>query len=722
MENKKEILSYLDTAGLIVIAVMLFVYPIAFSTLTTDFFVLPKQIVILVGIFLSLLLFGIRTLIDGKLRLRSTPLDLPVFLFAGVMFVSAILSANRTDSLIAFIPLLFAALLYFLIVNIVRDRRGILFVTVALISGTALSAVLTILSFFKLYLLPFDFTHVQYFTTMGSLLDQVLFMGIVLPLAAYLAHPAFSVVLLKGKTEEATSYKKFDVFNIIFSIGFVIITFGVILALFQLVTSQKPLILPFETGFQTAFASISQDSGRVLKSFLLGSGYGTYLTDFTRFKQASYNANPNLWSFSFFRSSSFVLELLATTGFLGVLSYLFIIFRVLRERWFFLPLVLVIIASFFLPFSYVIQAAFFIILGIFGLVRGQQNPRRYPSTELYLVALDQGLLTTKPESQDGPRGKSSLILPGFFVLLLVVFIGFFGFFSGRFIVSDSMFQRSLVAASQNNGGATYQLQREAITMFPYRDAYYRVFSQTNLALANNLAAAQPKGASPSAQTQQTILTLIQQSINSGRSAVTISPQTSLNWNNLSSIYRSLIGFGQNADQFAVLTNKQAVTLDPNNPQQYINLGGIYYQLGQWEEAQRQFQLAITLKPDYANAYYNLGHSLESKGDLKNALQVYQTVRTMVSNDPHSLKQIDQEIATLQQKVAQGARPVLQTPQAAQPTAESLNVNQPQAKLPERNPKVSIPGPSDSPTPKASGTPTPTGEVSPTETANPTPNL
>ena len=190
-------------------------------------------------------------------------------------------------------------------------------------------------------------------------------------------------------------------------------------------------------------------------------------------------------------------------------------------------------------------------------------------------------------------------------MLLAGLVGTLTYFSVQFIRSDITFQRSLVAASANNGGLTYQLQREAISTFPYRDAYYRVFSQTNLALANNLAAAQPQGASPSAETQQTILTLIQQSINSGRSAVTLSPLTSMNWNNLSSIYRSLIGFGENADQFSVLTNQQAIALDPNNPQQYINLGGIYYQLGQWEEAQRNFQVAINLKPDYSNAYYNL---------------------------------------------------------------------------------------------------------------------
>jgi hypothetical protein len=728
MQNRKEILSYLDTIALIVVALVFFFFPIIFIHWTSDAFVLPKQIILGAGVLLSLVFFALRTILEGKLRLRATPFDLPVFLFAVVLLASALLSGNRADSIISFIPVLFAVLFYFVIVNVVRGRMGILLLAGALLAGSGLSAILTTLSFFKLYLLPIEYTRVQFFTPLGSLLDQAIVFGVVLPLAAYLAHPMFASVLLHGNTD-AVSSKKPQPYNIAFGVGAVIIGIGLIVSLYQLVTSQKPLILPFETGFQTAFASISQDAGRVIQSFLLGSGYGTYLTDFTRFKQASYNANPNLWSFSFFRSSSFVLELLATTGFLGVLSYFFIIFRVVREKWFFLPLMLIIIASVFLPFSYILQGLFFMLLGIFSLIRAQQNPRKYPVTDLYLVALDRGLLSVKPEGEHtGAAPRKSLVLPVIFSLLIFALTATLGYFSVRFILSDMTFQRSLVAAAANNGGATYQLQREAITMFPYRDAYYRVFSQTNLALANNLAAAQPQGASPSAETQQTILTLIQQSINSGRSAVTISPMTSLNWNNLSSVYRSLIGFGENADQFSVLTNQQAIALDPNNPQQYINLGGIYYQLGQWEEAQRNFQIAITLKPDYANAYYNLGHALESKGDLQNALQVYQSVRTLVAKDTESVGKIDTEITALQQKIASGAQTPsgteVQTP-PTEATETPLGVNQPAQQLPQRDPQVKIPGVTVTPLPtgKTSPTPTPVGEdTSPTPGVSVTPSL
>ena len=233
-------------------------------------------------------------------------------------------------------------------------------------------------------------------------------------------------------------------------------------------------------------------------------------------------------------------------------------------------------------------------------------------------------------------------------------------------------------------------------------------------MANSLALSVPQGSSPSAQTVQTIYQLVQQSINSGRNATNISPANSLNWQNLSSIYRALIGFGQNADSFAILTSQQAATLDPSNPTQYINIGGIYYQLGLWDRAIEQFQIAINLKPDYANAFYNLGHALEEKGDFATALVQYQTVRSLVAKDKASLEIIDADIKAIEDKIGQASGPQPETqPAENQPP---LEVNQPQAQLPEQKPPVEIPAPIDTPTPTP--TPTPTGAVSPSPTITP----
>ena len=521
--NKKELSLYFENVSIFLIGAFLFLLPILFLSSTTDAFVLPKEIVLSISTGLLIIIFGVRTLMDGKLRLKNSPFDLPVFLFTLVAFLSAYFSRNQLDALTAFVPLFFLSIMYFCIVNLVRREKQLLFLMSSLIAGAVVSSLVTILSFLKVYPLPFAYSHVQYFTTFGSLLDQALYLALTLPIAGYFLY-AFRAKTV-SKNSSASSFvldKKEDKMSssiIAFGLSFIIIAVSLGLTVYMLVTTQKPLILPFETGLQTGLNSLSQDSTNVLKSFLLGSGFGTYITDFTRFKAASYNLNTSLWSFTFFRSSSFLLELLATTGLLGFGTFLFLIFKIVKEKTFFMPLVVAVIGAIILPFSFTLFSLFFIMLAIFAVIRMHNDPQRFNEIEFYIVALKKGLFAIRPEgasiNQNPSEKRYSKMLPIAFMLLLIVIVGVPLFFTTQFLISDLTFQKSLVAASQNNGLETYNLQVKAIQTYPYRDIYHRSFSQTNLALANSLAnTARTKNASPSAQQQQQLVQLIQQPITS----------------------------------------------------------------------------------------------------------------------------------------------------------------------------------------------------------------
>lgn len=694
MENRSALTLKIDRLLVLILGIFLILFPIIITTINTDAFVIPKQTLTAIVIVIGLVLLGVKGILNQTVRLRRTPFDLPLVVFALAMFVSAIFAVNKADSFISFVPLLFAILIYFIITNGVKRAQDIMFLSASLIGGSILVSVITLLSYLKIYVIPFSFAKAQTFTPLGSLFDQAIFLVLILSFCLYMAWPA-----LKKRTVEKG--------RLIFVAGAFFLLIGTFVTILGTFTLQKPTLLPYQTGFQTAFAAISQDNGRVVEGFLMGSGIGTFITDFTKFKPAAFNLNANLWNLSFLRSSSFILELIATTGLLGILSFIFLAYKILRTKPLFPPLVLVLILSIILPFSFSTILLFFVLLGIYSASQGlsEHQKTRFFDVDLRLVALRRGVFALSDPSKSD--SDNSNILPYGFLALIVAFCLLVGIPSVRFVVSDYLFQQSLVAAAKNDAQKTYQLEKDAISMFPQRDGYHRIFSQVNLSIANNLAAAAPKGSSPSAQTQQTIYQLIQQSINSARTATTVSPATSVNWQNLSSIYRSLIGFGQNADTFAVIANQQALTLDPNNPQQYINYGGIFYQLGQWDNAIRQFQIAATLKPDFANAYYNLGHGLEQKGDLQGALTQYQSVKSLVANDKPSLAQIDTEINALQAKIGKASSSKTEGQAAA--NQPPLEVNQPPAQLPQQNPPVKIPAPKGtvSPTPTApSPTPTP----------------
>lgn len=701
MENKKEVISYLDNLSYFLIGVLFLLFPLFFLVQTTDPFMLPKQ-VLLGGItLLILVIFGIKTIAEKAVRTRRTPFDVPVIIFAVTVLLSSLFSPNRNDSLTSLASFLFAIFAYFAIINTAKDKKSVLFLSSMLIAGAVITSLISIFSVLKIYVLPIDITKSQVFSPVGSLLDQAIYLALVLPLAGY--------SVIKEKLDVKSMTKK----KIGFGIASITILVGLIVSIYNLIVLQNPTLLPFETGFQTAFAALSQDQGRIIQGFLFGGGFGNYGAVFTKFKQVSFNLNPQLWSFVFYRSSSFVLELLATTGILGFISFLFLCYKIVKEKPLSLPLALTIIASFVLPFSFVTTSLFFILLAIYASMQGikKTNDDKYFDVELELVALKKGLITFEEVESETKIKNKSIILPVVFSVVLFLIAGGLGYISGQYLIANIYFQKSLVAATQNNGTLTYQNQTSALNTFRYNDNYYRVFSQTNMALANSLAASIPQGSSPSAQVSQTILTLIQQSINAGRTATALSPQTALNWQNLSSIYRGLIGFGQNADQFAILANQQAILLDPNNPQEYINLGGIYYQLGLWPEAQQQFQIAVSLKPDLANAYYNLGHALENQGKLQEALAQYNNVKILMANDKENMGKIIKEIEDLTKKIqATGqeakAEETIQK-ETSKTEQEELNVPEPTTILPTQNPKVKIPGPSATvtPTPKETTTTT-----------------
>ncbi len=715
-ENKVKINELIDKASLAIIGLLLLFFPLVFTSQTTDVFTLPKQVFLGGATLAVLLLFGLKSLLNNKVVIRRNPFDLPVFLFTLAVLLSSIFAVNKADSFITFVPFLFTIFAYFVIVNTAKTKTGVLFLLSALILGALTNSVLSILSFLKIFVLPIAVTHVQTFTTFGALIDQALYLAFILPLAAYLAYPFLAAYKSKHKeSNELETASKSDFAKLAgFGLSTIIILVGLLVTIYELVYLQKPLLLPLETGFQTAFAAISQDTGRVIQGFLFGSGTGNYGVVFSRFKQAAFNTDATLWSFTFFRSSTYILELLATTGIIGLLSFLFLIYKIVKERPVFVPLILIIAAGFVLPFSFVTQALFFLLLALFVAVQGleEQQQHRFFDVELQLVALKRGIISLLPTEEESKvkQDRLSRLLPGFIFVIIAAFVLGLGFLSARYILSNIKFQNSLIAASQNKGQETYSDQKDAIQLFGFSEAYYRIFAQTNLSLANSLASSISTKTPPSATTTQTVYTLIQQSINAARQATTIAPQNATDWQNLSSIYRSLIGFGQNADSFAILSAQQAVTLDPNNPQEYINLGGIYYQLSQWDKAEQQFQQAITLKPDYPNAYYNLGHTLIQKGDLKGALAQFQTVKSLVANDPTNTAKITGEIKDLQAKI--GAQANTNPTDNTAKTQNPLNVNTPSPTLPPQNPPVKIPGPSVSPIPSSSPASTPKPTATP----------
>lgn len=692
--DRKEVISYVDTVSTVIVAVTLFFLPVIFLTTATDAFIVPKQLLITVSALILLVLWGIKSLYGQKIIATATPMNLPIAIFGLVVVVSAVLSANRYDSLMQAVPVAAAVILSFLIFNIVKTRSVFNVVLSAYVLGAAASALITVLYYFKLYFIPIAVIQSQFFNTTGSAVQQIIYLVPLLIFVLIYLGNKLNFPKMRPSTTLSNDYGFY-----IQSISAGSIVAGLAVIAYQIIfLPNKPILLPYVYGFQTAFASISQDASRFIAGLLFGSGFGTFLIDFTRYKLPSFNLEQNIWNLTFSFSSSFFLELIATTGILGALAFLGIVVSFVRTRAprspLFAALFIAFILAFILPFSFIAVASLFILIGLYLAHLNVEGDKRVYDVTLSLVTAKSGIPTFEAVPEGERQPARSALLPGIILLIILGVVSFVGFYTFKFASSDMDFARSLVAAQSNNGQRTYELQARAINNFPYRSDYQRIFSQVNLALANSLATSVPAGTQPSADVQQNILALLQQSINSGRNAVTLSPRTSLAWQNLGVVYRSLIGVGQNADQFAISSMNQAIALDPYNPNLYILLGGVYYQLQQWDQAANQFNVAISLKRDFSNAYYNLGHAYESKGDLQNALTAYQAVRQLSVDNKDNLARIDAEIKALQDKI--GAAPRATDGLAPQTEQTPLSLPESETNLPEQKPPVKI-----SPPPSAS---------------------
>jgi tetratricopeptide (TPR) repeat protein len=725
--NKNEVISYIENVSLVLIALSLLTLPLFFLTNTTDIFVFPKQLLLTLVTALLLILWGIKMVAEKKITVRSNPFNLPVFLFGVITLVSSILSPNMFDSLLQSVPVLFVLFLFFIMVNTINNRNYFNIALSALALGGVLSALLSILYYLKIYVLPIPAIQNQYFNPFGSPIQQIAYFLPILVLSSIYVIRKYR----KAEFKEITS----DYSSMILVVSSIVLIIGILMTLFKTFTlPQKPIVLPMMTGFQVALASIAQNTGRMILSLLFGSGYGTFLSDFTRFKSPVFNLQQNLWNLDFSFSSSYFFELLATTGLLGALSFIFIIIRVVKTRLYpvsplFVAMIVSFILAFLIPYSFTLVFLLFVLLAFHASYLYLEDDKRVFNISISLIALRDGLFNVSEEGHQerASRRTNAVILPVLALLVIIAATGFVAFYSVRYVMADTKFATSLQQASLNNGQQTYDLQREAIdptslTSFPYKSDYYRVFSQVNLALANSVINNLPKGSSPSAQTQQTVVGLMQQSINSARIAASISPLTYTNWENLGGIYRSLIGVGQNAEQFAIASLTQAIALDPADPRLYIERGGIYYQLAQLaqqqnntqlegqllDQAQSDFQLATQYKADYANAYYNLGHTLEMKGDYQNALLQYQIVQQLVKDNKQSSEQIKKEIQAVQAKASNPNSTNNQAQAGTQTQANGQNqlqVNEPSPTFPPQQNQVKLPPPpqsTDLPNKPASG--------------------
>ncbi len=422
-----------------------------------------------------------------------------------------------------------------------------------------------------------------------------------------------------------------------------------------------------------------------------GTGPSTYLFNFTNYKPVEFNSTK-VWNLRFDSPFNEYLQTLATLGGIGLLALLsatalfassayktyttYLSNRsepagsgkvVLAISGLIFFIILALHAS-----SLVLWVIGILILAAFMASNISESLQKNWTGDIKSVFLKVASFSTNSSSTETIRVDT---VPGIMLVIALGLALFAGFFGGKIVFADYHHRLALNAVAQNNGILAYNELVAAEKLNPRSDLYRTNLAQTNFALANALAAAKaPTEASPGGsltdQDKQNIQVLLQQSINEGRIATTLSPRSAINWEILALLYRQISGVAENALVFSLDSYGRAIQQDPLNPTLRVNVGGVYYAAKNYDMAIRFFTDAINLKPDFANGYYNLSVALRDKGDLAGAQATAEKVLTLVETNSQDFKAANDYLTDLKSKTATPSQPASPTSPGGPPAAET----------------------------------------------------
>lgn len=709
----------IDNAISFLLLAIVGVTPLLFLNQTTEFFEMPKLIFLVVSTVVLLGLWIFSWIVKGKVQITRTPLDIPMLILLGIVIASTYFSASRFQSIYGNFPRVHGSavawvtyiIFYFVAVSNLKNFTKLKTLMYVLYGSAAVVALITVLSFFNIYL-PFSFAKAVNFTPTGSSFSTIALLSLLLPLPLlsivsnnkYMPAPiALTLSILFGATVALVgSLPSYVALAIIFALCFMVTkphkvakfrkslpmfltpvaVVGLVIVLINLPfpgNKLQELGSKFPHEIQLPFAVSWKISASTFRDApFIGTGPSTYLFNFTNYKPLEFNL-LDYWNFTFDTAYNEFLQVLGTLGILGLLSLALVCLIVFVNAWRNLSMkaaevqhdnttvivpalaVSAITAIVLLAIHTTTLVSFVATIVVFvSLMVAQKSIREK------VMHFSMGLKASTVDDR-----QFDLLPIIFFVVFLIVAVPVL-YTTYNAVLADYYHRQALTVAAKS-GTQTYTNLQKAESLNPVIDLYRVDIAQTNFALANALAIQKgptkdnPKGTLTD-QDRRTIQTLLSQAINEGRIAVALSPLSSRNWVVLASIYRNISGVAQNALAFSLDAYGRAIQRDPLNPELRLNVGGVYYAAKNYDLAIRFFTDAANLKPNHANAYFNLAIALRDKGDVQNAkLVADQVVNILAKNNPNSN---DYKVAqTLQKELTEKAAEASKNTQTA-PAAQT----------------------------------------------------
>ncbi len=671
MEEKKIISKHqiATTKGLdfvIIGAVFLvfFLCPLFFTGLVAQNMGFEKMTLFYFLVLLGAVAWVTKAVIVGELNIKRTPLDWPIVGFLAIYITSTILSISQKDSLLgtygnsakSLAAVIVFVLFYYLVINNI-DQKRIKLLFWGIIGSTSLVAIFSLLQLLGKFILPFPFTEAVSFNPLGSLSALTMYLVITLPLlvigmaqvgeihadlkskAAIIGIKTtlgivilismFVLTLLNGFTFWPAGIVgivivlmfllskiiKISSSNIVIPItSFLLLIILLVLGNFNIMSLNLPVevSLSRKASFDIAKSSLKDNP-------LFGTGPSTYYYSFDKYKGSDFNNSP-LWYAKFDNASGYLFEMAATVGSLGVLAIVIITLIALSIC--FLTLIKVqkndtqsILLALFSSFITVI--IFSLLFALNGSLILITTLIAVLSVSMAIVNYPEKFKTFNLSFRASP--KYALALAAIFLTLSAGVVILFTM-GVKMYLADIYIMKSLQTSDVNQKIADIN---KAIVLAPYQDIYYLNLANNYMALANQEAS--------TGRNQTVIENSLSQAIDTGKKALTLSPNSTSNNEAMALIYENASFYVQGALEWAENLYNKSIELSPDSPTPYLRMALINMARANVEtdtaqqeyyvnEALKKYDLALAKKPDFGAANYGKGIAYEKLNKIDDAIE------------------------------------------------------------------------------------------------------
>lgn len=343
------------------------------------------------------------------------------------------------------------------------------------------------------------------------------------------------------------------------------------------------------------------------KTMLIGTGTETFAFAFYQHRPEGHNLTSE-WDFLYNKAHNEYLNFLATTGILGLSTYLLFIGAFIW--WYLASLLYAIKKNTHNSDLLVLTTAIFagwvslLVTNFFGfsVVIGQIFFFLFPALCIVLLESKEQTKELKVALSDTPAFLT--FLPVTFqtkslaiVRAIVVLIGISGIVMACvYWYADVLYAQGYHLGRSGSGASAVQYISQAIALNPREPLYHDELSGNYAALS--LAAFQNKQATEAAQLSQLALT-------ESNKALSTSPKNVNFWKTRTKIFYTLSSIDPALNDSALEALKQASLLSPNDPKIYYNLAILTGRTGNTDAAVAYLLKAKELKKNYRDVYFAL---------------------------------------------------------------------------------------------------------------------